>query len=165
MELPIVARLKKELVTLQYEFNFELPKALEEARAHGDLRENAEWEAAKERQGLVRSRIRNISGRIAELAMYTIASIPHGVVAYGSKVTLEDVNEGGEVTYEIVFPEEVDAGKGLISLSAPLGRALLNKREGDEIEVQTPSGKRTYQIMVVLTFHDRKADSPTDPSA
>jgi transcription elongation factor GreA len=155
MELPIVARLKKELATLQYELTFQLPKELEEARAHGDLSENAEWEAAKERQDFVRSRIRQLSGRIRELSMYNIASIPHGVVAYGSRVTLEDVDQGGESRYEIVFPEEVDAGKGLISISSPLGRGLLNRREGDEVEVQTPGGKRSYQIVELKTYHDR----------
>ena len=155
MELPVVARLKKELDQLRYELNFDLPKALEEARAHGDLSENAEWEAAKERQDFVRSRIGQIEGRIRELAMYNIASIPQGVVAYGSKVTVEDVDDGASTSYEIVFPEEVDAGKGLISLASPLGRALLNKGEGDEVEVQTPRGKRTYQIVALVTFHER----------
>ena len=164
MELPIVARLKKELATLKYELTFQLPKDLEEARAHGDLSENAEWDAAKERQEFVKGRIRQISGRIRELSMYNIASIPQGVVAYGSKVTLEDADEGGEVMYDIVFPEEVDAGKGLISISSPLGRALLNKREGDDIEVETPGGKRNYQIVAVLTYHDRAGERRGDPT-
>ena len=165
MELPIVTRLKKELATLKYEFTFQLPKDLEEARAHGDLRENAEFEAAKNRQGFVRSRMAQISGRIRELSMYTIASIPHEMVAYGSMVTLEDVDQGGESTYDIVFPEEVDAAKGMISISSPLGRALLNKREGDEVVAQTPGGKRTYQLVSVRTYHDRLEAEPNDPPA
>lgn len=156
MELPIIARLKKELASLKYEMNFQLPKELEEARAHGDLSENAEWEAAKERQGFVRSRIAQIEGRIRELSMYNIASIPQGSVAYGSKVTLEDCDEGGESEFEIVFPEEVDASKGRISISSPLGRALLGKGEDAEVEVATPGGKRTYVIVALTTYHDRK---------
>jgi transcription elongation factor GreA len=154
MELPIVTRLKKELASLKNELTFELPKALEEARAHGDLSENAEWEAAKHRQDFVRSRIAQLEGRIRELSMYNISSIPSGVVAYGSRVTLED-GDGEATSYEIVFPEEVDAARGQISLSSPIGRALLNKGVGDEVEVHTPGGKRSYQIVELVTFHER----------
>src|SRR6185436_17191646 len=112
-----------------------LPKELEAARAHGDLSENAEYEAAKSRQDFVRSRIGQLETRVRELSMYNISSIPHDVVAYGSRVTVED-EQGDALSYEIVFPEEVDASKGHISLSSPVGRALLNKTAGDEIEVQ-----------------------------
>jgi transcription elongation factor GreA len=155
MELPIIARLRKELADLKYELTVKLPKELQTAAAHGDLSENAEYEAAKSRQDFVRSRIAQLEGRVRELSMYTIASIPHGVVAYGSRVTVEDSDEGGSVLYEIVFPEEVDVARGQISLSSPIGRALLNKAVGDEVEVQTPSGKRTYQIVELVTLHDR----------
>ncbi len=154
-ELPILGRLKKELDKLKYELTIELPKALQEAAAHGDLSENAEYDAAKHRQDFVRSRIGQIEGRIRELSMYTIASIPQGVVAYGSRVTVEDIEAGEAVAYEIVFPEEVDAARRQISLSSPLGRALLNKGVGDEVEVQTPGGRRSYQIVELLTFHER----------
>lgn len=154
-ELPILTRLKVELAELQRELNVELPKELAAAAAHGDLSENAEYDAAKSRQEFVRSRIGQLSTRVRELSMYTIASIPEGVVAYGSHVVLEDVEEGETVQYEIVFPEEVDAGRGRISLSSPIGRALLNKGEGDEVEVRTPQGSRTYQIVTLRTFHER----------
>lgn len=158
MELPVLARLKKELADLKHELTFKLPKELEAARAHGDLSENAEYEAAKHRQDFVRSRIAQLEGRVRELSMYNISSIPHDVVAYGSRVNVEDVDLGEMTTYEIVFPEEVDAAKGRISLSSPLGRALLNKGVGDEVEVQTPGGKRTYQIVDLVTFHDLQSD-------
>ena len=127
MELPVVARLKKELADLKYELTFKLPKELEAARAHGDLSENAEYEAAKNRQDFVRSRIGQLEGRIRELAMYNVASIPADVVAYGSRVTVEDVDQGESTVYNIVFPEEVDAASGAISLSSPIGRALLTQ--------------------------------------
>jgi len=162
MELPILARLKKELTELKHELTFKLPKELEEARAHGDLSENAEWEAAKSRQDFVRSRIAQIEARTRELSLYTVASIPHGVVAYGSRVTVEDVDEGTSVDYDIVFPEEVDVERGHISLSSPMGRALVNKGVGDEVEVHTPRGKRTYQITGLLTLHDRQAGRASD---
>jgi transcription elongation factor GreA len=154
-ELPILVKLKKELAELQRELNVELPKELAAAAAHGDLSENAEYDAAKGRQEYVRSRIGQLATRIRELSMYDVASIPEGRVAYGSEVLVEDVDEGTQSTYEIVFPEEVDAGQGRISLSSPIGRALLNKEEGDEVEVITPQGRRSYQILGLKTFRER----------
>jgi transcription elongation factor GreA len=156
MELPILTKLKREIADLQRELSVELPKELAAAAAHGDLSENAEYEAAKNRQDFVRSRIGQLSGRVRELSMYTVASIPEGVVAYGSRVVVEDVDEGEVVTYEIVFPEEVDPARGQISLSSPLGQALMNKRVGDEAVVQTPRGRRTYQLVELVTFHERE---------
>jgi transcription elongation factor GreA len=158
MELPVVTRLKKELQELLHELNVKLPKELQEAAAHGDLSENAEYEAAKSRQEFVRARIGQMQGRIRELAMYTLASIPRGVVAYGSRVTVENTEEGATVEYRIVFPEEVDVAGGAISLSSPIGRALLNRGVGDEIEVQTPGGKRSYQIVALVTLHETVAE-------
>jgi len=143
------------LADLQHELTHKIPKDLQEAASHGDLSENAEYDAAKSRQEFVRARIGQMQGRIRELSMYNIASIPHGVVAYGSRVTVEDLDAGETQVFEIVFPEEVNAANGQISLSSPLGRALLNKTVGDEIEVQTPRGKRNYQITELLTLHER----------
>lgn len=155
MDLPIVERLKKELQDLRYELTHRLPKELEEARAHGDLSENAEYEAAKHRQGIVQSRIAQIGARIRELSMYTISSIPEGVIAYGSRVTVEDLDEGGTIVYRLMFPEEADVAAGNISLSSPLGRALVNRSVGDEIEVLTPKGKRHYQVVDLVTIHEK----------
>jgi len=155
MDLPILARLKKEVADLRHELTFKIPKELQTAAAHGDLSENAEYEAAKARQDFVRSRIAQLEARVRELSMYTIASIPPDVVAYGSRVTVED-DAGESITYDIVFPEEADAGKKQISLSSPLGRALLNKAVGDEVEVQAPTGKRTYAILELITYHQRQ---------
>jgi transcription elongation factor GreA len=156
MELPILVKLKKELADLKHELTFKIPKDLQTAAAHGDLSENAEYDAAKARQEFVRSRIGQIEGRIRELSMYTIASIPKGVVAYGSRVKVADADSGDETEYRIVFPEEVDAARGCISLSSPIGKAMMNKAEGDEVEVHTPSGKRTYQILALVTWHDQE---------
>ena len=154
MELPIVAKLRKELEELRYELKTKLPKELEEARAHGDLRENAEYEACKERQGLLTARIGQIEQRIRDLSLHSLHSIPHGTVGYGSFVTLED-EDGGEQVFEIVFPEEVDPARGKISLGSPMGKALLSKEVGDEVEVQTPRGKRAYQIRQIKTIHEK----------
>lgn len=155
MELPIVQKLKKELNELQYELTHKVPKDLQEAASHGDLSENAEYDAAKQRQEFLRARIGHIQGRIRELSLYNLQSIPSGVVAYGSKVTVEDLDEGNSQVYEIVFPEEVDPAIGKISLSSPIGRALMSKTVGDEVEVQTPAGKRTYEITDLVTMHER----------
>jgi transcription elongation factor GreA len=155
MDLPILGKLKKELADLKHELTFKIPKDLQTAAAHGDLSENAEYDAAKNRQDFVRSRIAQMEGRIRELAMYTIASIPHDVVAYGSRVTLADADSGDETEYRIVFPEEVDAARGHISLSSPIGQAMMNKTKGDEVDVQTPGGRRTYQIVSLVTWHQQ----------
>jgi len=160
MELPVVTRLKKDLHELLHELNVKLPKELQEAAAHGDLSENAEYEAAKSRQEFVRARIAQMQGRIRELSMYTFASIPRDVVAYGSRVTVQDAEEGTTIEYRIVFPEEVDAASGDISLSSPIGRALLNRSVGDEVEVQAPGGKRSYQIVGLVTLHEAIAVDP-----
>src|SRR5262245_38683359 len=122
MELPVIARIKNALADLKYERHVKLPKELQTAAAHADLSENAEYEAAKSRQDFVRSRIAQLETRVRELSMYTIASIPKDVVAYGSRVTVEDSDLGESTAYEIVFPEEVDVAKGQISLSSPIGR-------------------------------------------
>ena len=130
--------MKKELDELRYELKAKLPKELEAARAHGDLRENAEYEACKERQGFLNARIGQIEQRIRDLSLYSVHSIPREAVGYGSQVTIESDEEGDEKVYEIVFPEEVDAAAGLISIGSPLGRALLDKEVGDEVEVRPP---------------------------
>ena len=154
MELPVIQRLKKELQDLNYELAVEIPKILEEAVAHGDLSENAEYEAARARQDFVRARIAQKQTQVRALSVYTLADIPRGVVAYGSQVTVENVDTGTVERYQIVVPEEVDAANGCISLHSPLGRALMNKAAGDEVEVQSPNGKRSYQIVELTTIHD-----------
>ena len=160
MELPIMQQLKKELEDLRYELNAKLPQELEKARAHGDLSENAEYDAAKNRQGFVSARIGQMEQRIRELSMYSVESIPHDVIAYGSQVTLENLDSGETETYEIVFPEEVNAAARRVSLASPMGRALLNKGVGDEIEVRTPRGTHTFEIIDLQTLHDRNEISP-----
>jgi transcription elongation factor GreA len=155
MELPVIQQLRKELSELTNELNTKIPRLLAEAAAHGDLTENAEYDAAKARQEFVRTRVGQLNRRISELSLFSFDAIPQGVVAYGSRVKLEDVDEGESEEFELVFPEEVNAAGGQISVSSPLGRALLNRAEGDEVEVQTPRGKKTYQIMTLQTLHER----------
>jgi len=155
MELPIVQRLRKEIETLRYELKSKLPKELEAARAHGDLSENAEYEAAKERQGFVGARIAQLEQRVREMSLYTTESLPRDAVAYGSLVKVANVDDGEIQSFEIVFPEEVNPAAGKISLGSPVGRALLNRKVGDEVDVQTPRGKRTFEIIDLQTLHAR----------
>jgi len=152
-ELPVVRRLRKEVETFKRELTVDLPRELERARAHGDLSENAEWAMAKQRQEFLRVRLSNLEARIAELSMINLESIPRDTVGLGSKVELEDLDEGGRTEYEIVVPEEVDGSQNKISLSSPLGRALIGKSRDDEIEVQTPRGKRSYLVCKLATLH------------
>ena len=152
-ELPVIKRLKKELETLKHELTVELPKELERARAHGDLSENAEWAMAKQRQEFLRARVNNMEVRVAELMTIDLESIPRDTVGLGSKVKLEDLDEGGVIEYEIVVPEEVDGAQFRISLSSPLGKSLIGKTEDDDIEVITPKGKRAYLVKKLVTIH------------
>ena len=154
-ELPVLMKLRRELEELRHELTSKLPKELEAARAHGDLRENAEYEACKERQGILTARIGQIEQRIRDLSVHSVQSIPRAAVGYGSVVTLESLDEGDEQVFEIVLPEEVDVAAGRISVSSPIGRALLNKEVGDAVEVQTPKGKKGFQIQKLRTFHER----------
>ena len=152
-ELPVIKRLKKELETLKRELTVDLPRELERARAHGDLSENAEWAMAKQRQEFLRARVSNMEARIAELTTINLESIPRDTVGLGSRVQLEDLDEGAVVEYEIVVPEEVDGAQNRISLSSPLGHALIGKAEEDDIEVVTPKGKRSYLVRRLVTIH------------
>jgi transcription elongation factor GreA len=152
-ELPVIKRLRKDLEVLKRELTVDLPKELERARAHGDLSENAEWAMAKQRQEFLRARVNNLEARIAELTTIDLETIPHDTVGLGSRVKLEDLDEGGVAEFEIVVPEEVDGAQNRISLSSPLGRALIGKAEQDDIEVVTPKGKRAYMVKKLITIH------------
>jgi transcription elongation factor GreA len=152
-ELPVVKRLRENMDVLKRELTVDLPKELERARAHGDLSENAEWAMAKQRQEFLRARLNNLEARVAELATIDLNSIPRDTVGLGSKVELEDLDEGGAHEYEIVVPEEVDGAQFKISLSSPLGKSLIGKGVDDDVEVQTPKGKRAYAIKKLVTIH------------
>jgi transcription elongation factor GreA len=155
MELPILRTLRRELEKLQYELSRELPAKLEEARAHGDLRENAEYDAAKNRQGLLQARVAQTQQRIRELSVHSLATLPRDRVSYGTLVKVEDADSGEEIEYRIVFPEEVDPSAGHVSIGSPIGQALMNREEGDQVVVQTPRGRKTYDIVTLITLHEQ----------
>lgn len=153
-ELPILKKLKADYDVVERELRVEVPKELATAAAHGDLRENAEYEAAKNRQGFLQARAGQLQNRIAMLQGLDLDKISKDKIGFGSKVVLEDLDEGGTVEYEMVTPEEVDAKAGKISLSSPIGKALLNKKEGDEVEAKLPNGDKYYEVKKLTTLHN-----------
>ena len=149
----ILKRFNDEISALERELKIELPKEIQRARELGDLRENAEYKAAKERQEIVNARIAMLKKRVGEISLMNMDRIPRGKAGFGSTVHLR-ASSGDMVIYQLVMPEEADAEKGLISTSSPIGRAILNKEEGDEINVTTPSGARQFELIKLVTIHD-----------
>jgi transcription elongation factor GreA len=152
--IDIKKRLEEEIRTLDYELKVTLPKEIQRAREYGDLRENAEYKAAKERQTFLQARISQLQVRMVALSMMNLDKIPKNKVGLGSTVTLKQLDTGEQITYEIVTPEEADPTQGRISPSSPIGRSLLNHEAGDEIEVKVPSGTKEYEIVRLQTIHD-----------
>src|SRR5262245_14718417 len=147
-------KLQDEITTLEYELHVELPKEILKARAHGDLSENAEYHAAKERQGFVNARLGQLRKRLADLSMIDLTKIPHDRVGLGSIVVVLDTKRDEEVTFNLVTSEEADAANGKISTTSPIGRALLNKSVGDEVKVQSPGGVKEFEILKLTTIHE-----------
>jgi transcription elongation factor GreA len=142
-------QLQKEMDNLTKVVRSQVVKAIEEARAHGDLSENAEYEAAKEKQAFTEKRIFDIEQRLATCEIIETCNYPTDKVGFGSVVTLQNLNNGGEVTYQIVGPDESDIPSGKISIVSPLGRALLSKEVDDEVMVQTPGGVKSYTVLKI----------------
>ena len=153
MKERILKRFNDELAALERELKFELPQEIKRARELGDLRENAEYKAAKERQEIVHARIAMLKRRAGEIALMNLDRVPRDRAGFGSTVHLRDAN-GDTIVYQLVMPEEADAEKGMISSSSPIGRAILNKEEGDAVKVVTPTGVRQFELIKLTTIHD-----------
>ncbi len=154
MTVDIKKKLQDEIATLEYELHVELPKEILKARAHGDLSENAEYHAAKDRQGFVNARLNQLKKRLAEMSMVDFTKIPHDKVGLGSTVVVLDTKRDEEIKYQLVTSEEADAANGKISTTSPIGRALLGKEEGDTVRVQSPGGSKELEILKLTTIHD-----------
>jgi transcription elongation factor GreA len=152
----IKKKLQEEISTLEYELNHELPKELKKAVAMGDLSENAEYHMAKQRQEFVRARLGQLKKRMADLSLVNMSNIPRDKVALGSTVKVYDSTKAEELEYKLVTSEESDVGKGLISTTSPIGRALLGKKVGDTTTVVTPNGKRELEVLTLSTIHDEE---------
>lgn len=150
----IKRKLQEEINALEHELVHELPKEIKKAAALGDLSENAEYHMAKQRQEFVKARLRQLGRRIADLSMVNMNNIPKDKVGLGSKVKVYDSGKEEEIEYKLVTSEESDVAAGKISTTSPIGRALLNKKVGDEITVVTPNGKKELEILSLSTIHD-----------
>lgn len=153
----IRARLEQELRGLERELTVELPREIKTAVAMGDLRENAEYQAALERQRYVRARIGQLRTRLSELGTMNLDRIPKDRVGLGTRVSLVDLDTDAEVTFELVIPEMADLERGLVSIASPVGKGLMGRRGGDEVTIQVPSGTKRYEILDLITIHGREA--------
>ena len=154
MSQEVRKRLEEELKQLETELKVDLPRELQRAAALGDLRENAEYKAARDRQEYLQARVGALRKRLSDLSLINFDSLPHDRVAYGSTVQLLDVDKDEELVYRLVTAEEADLSKGLISTTSPIGKCLMGKREGDEVEARTPQGVRRFEVLKLTTIHD-----------
>jgi transcription elongation factor GreA len=160
--IDIKKKLEDEMRGLDYELKVLLPKEILKAREHGDLRENAEYKAAKERQSFLQARIGQLHRRLAALSMMNLDKIPKDKVGLGSLVHVRLTDTGEESFFEIVTPEESDPTIGRISPSSPIGKCLLNHEEGETVEVTVPSGTKEYEITKLVTMHDQVKETPSE---
>lgn len=152
--IDIKKKLSDEIATLEHELRSELPKEILRARELGDLSENAEYHAAKERQGYVNARIGQLKMRLQVMSMVDLTKIPTDRIGLGSEVVVLDTKKEEEITYRLVTSEEADVHKGLISTSSPIGKGLLNKQVGDEVKIVIPGGTKEFEILRVKTVHE-----------
>ena len=149
----LIKKFDEEIAALDRELKLELPKEIKRARELGDLRENAEYAAAKERQRLVEARISMLQKRVSEIHLLNVDRIPADRVGFGSTLYVTESN-GDKLVFQLVMPEDADAGKGMISTTSPIGRAFLNREPGDSVKVVTPGGAREFEILKLTTIHD-----------
>lgn len=148
----IRAKIEEEITSLMRELNVELPARIKTAREHGDLRENAEFKAAKERQGFVEARLNHLSSRMSDLSKIDVNDMAYDRVGFGSKVTIKDLDLGEDFTFTITAGDFIDLDAGQVSLASPIGRGLLGAQEGEEVTVKLPAGERRYQILTLSTL-------------
>lgn len=150
----ILQKLEEQIRALEYELHNELPREIKIAREHGDLSENAEYKAAKERQEIVRARLSLLKKRLAEFSMIDFSKIPRDSAGLGSTVVLYDLKTENEISYRLVTSEEADAANGAISTTSPIGRGLLGRKVGDVVQIRTPAGGKEFEILRLTTIHD-----------
>jgi transcription elongation factor GreA len=152
--MDIKKKLQDEIAALEYELHNKLPMEIRRAREHGDLSENAEYHAAKERQGMVNARLNQLVRRLAEMSMVDMSKIPVDRVGLGSQVVVLDVKKEEEITYTLVTSEEADGASGRVSATSPVGRGLIGKEVGDTVKIQIPGGMRELEILKLTTIHE-----------
>jgi transcription elongation factor GreA len=152
MKARLIKRFEDEIVVLERELTQELPKEIQRARELGDLRENAEYAAAKERQRFVEARVSMLRMRVSQIQLMNLEKIPRDKAGFGSKLSLREGDR--RFVYELVMPEDADPERGFVSVASPIGRALVGKEEGDEVVVPTPGGQRSFEVVGLVTIHD-----------
>lgn len=150
----LIEKLNDEAEELLHELNVELPREIEEAVAQGDLSENSEYEAARDRQQLVQAKLNHIARRLSELKEMDLDTIPEDRVGFGSHVTVRDLDSGSEEKYKLAFGDDIDFDNSEISMASPIGKALLGRKVGDEVSVRLPAGRLRYEIVDLLTLHE-----------
>ncbi len=150
-------KMQDEITALEYELHVDLPREISKARAHGDLSENAEYHAAKERQGVVNMRLGQLRARLRELSMIDMSRIPRDRVGLGSSVVVLDLDKQEELTYKLVTSEDANVAEGRISTTSPIGKGLLGKKVGEAVKIQIPGGMRELEILRVTTIHEAPA--------
>jgi transcription elongation factor GreA len=151
MKARLIKRFEDEIAILERELTQELPKEIKRARELGDLRENAEYHAAKERQRFVETRISMLRTRVSQIQLMNLDKIPTDRAGFGSRLTLRE--NGKEIVFELVMPEDASPERGLISVASPIGRALVGKEAGDHVTAPTPSGQRRFEVLKLVTIH------------
>jgi len=152
----LLNNLRAEVSALDKELRVDIPPKIEVARGLGDISENAEFHAIKERQGFVQARIVSLQQRIASLSAIDPKSVPRDRAGFGSIVHLRDTDQGGERVIKLVAPEESNGDKGWVSIASPIGRGLMGRQEGDEVRIQTPGGVKAFEVTKIITLHDQK---------
>jgi transcription elongation factor GreA len=152
MKARLIKRFEDEIAVLEYELTHDLPKEIQRARELGDLRENAEYSAAKERQRFVEARVSMLRTRVSQIQLMNLDKIPRDRAGFGSKLTLRE--NGREFTFELVMPEDANPDRGFVSVASPIGRALVGREEGDEVTAPTPGGTRVFEIVKLMTVHE-----------
>jgi len=151
-----IQKLEKELKGLEKEYRVDLPKEIQRALQMGDLRENSEYHSALDRQQFVKARIGQLQKQLKDLSLVDLSSLPKDRIALGSTVSLVDADSGKKVTYELVIPDMADFSKGLVSVTSPIGKALVGHRVGDDVVIKTPAGTREYEIVGLSTVHEKE---------
>ncbi len=151
----IRSKIEAEIATLMHELSVELPERIKIAREHGDLRENAEFKAAKERQGFVEARLNHLTARMTELSKIDVTDMVYDKVGFGSIVTIHDIDLGEDFTFTITAGDFIDLDAGQVSLASPIGRGLLGAGEGEEVTINLPAGDRQYKILKLSTLPQR----------
>jgi len=150
-----IDKLQKELKGLEREYRVDLPREIHRALQMGDLRENSEYHSALDRQQFVKARIGQLQKQLKDLALVDLSTLPKDRVALGSTVSLVDAESGKTMAYELVIPDMADFAKGLVSVTSPIGKALVGHRVGDEVTIKTPGGTREYEIVKLSTVHEK----------